>query len=132
MGNDITIINNNLSCHLRRQFKNSFELNITFDNVYVDYDDTMVINDKWNYQLIGKLFEYKNIGKKIILITRNEKPKRIKELFDKVIIVKKCEPKSKYITSRSSIFIDDSHKERLEVHNALGIPVFDVSIVGDI
>ena len=34
-------------------------------------------------------------------------------------------PKSKYIKVQNAIFIDNMFKERTEVRNALGLPVFD-------
>jgi len=53
-----------------------------------------------------------------------------KELFDEILELKWNEMKSDYIVNRSnSIFIDNSFKERKEVRNRCGIPVFDVSNV---
>jgi hypothetical protein len=83
-----------------------------------------------------QLYDYVNSGKKLVLITKHEgdiskalKFYRLTDLFDEIIQLNDEQKKSDWIESNSSIFIDDSHRERVEVHQALGIPVYSHEMI---
>jgi carbamoyl-phosphate synthase large subunit len=105
-------------------------LDIKFSNVYVDLDDTLIINDKVNTTLLSALYKFRSEGKRIIVITRNKKCKELAAFFriDSIIsyftIIDPLQCKSERIGPFGSIFIDDSFAERKEVKDKLGIPVF--------
>jgi len=103
-------------------YKNYLNLDLTkYKNVYVDLDDTLVIKGKVNEDCIYFIHKMKNIGKKLILLTRHlgnveetlMKGGISKTLFDQVIVPKKDETKSEFI-EEWSIFIDDSFRERMD------------------
>ena len=125
--------NYNVSCY--KYFENNYKIDLEYDTVYVDLDDTLIIKDKVNTKLIHYLYHAKNIQKKIILITRNTKPLDklnyfyiANEIFDEIIICDINKKKSEYIININSIFIDDSYKERNDVFN-IGINVFNCDAI---
>lgn len=132
---DSILLNNyNISCF--KCFENRFKLSITYDTVYVDLDDTIIIKNKVNTKIIQYLYYIKNNNKKIILITRNLEPYKTLEkfyinvnLFDEIIKVNKHEKKSNFINNLNSIFIDDSYQERLDVFNTNKINVFSCDMI---
>lgn len=120
---------------LDRALSNSFHWSINYDTVYVDYDDTLVINNRINVQLISFLYQCVNNRKRIVLLTRHKgdvmkalKEKKLEEIFDEIIVLDKQANKSDYVTI-NSIFIDDSFGERKSVYDRCKIPVFDAHMI---
>src|SRR5690606_22880992 len=110
---------------------NKYKLSIVYDTVYCDFDDCLIFGEKVNTQLVSFLYQSVNDGKKLILITKHVldihetlKTRRLTGLFDEIIHIDNVDCKYQYMTEKSAIFIDDSHKERKEVFEHLGIPVF--------
>ena len=131
---DVIINNYDIKCY--KCIENRFEISITYDIVYIDLDDTIIIKNKVNTKIIQYLYYLKNNNKKIILITRNIQPEKLLEkyyidskLFDKIIHVNKNENKSKYIIHSNAIFIDDSYKERNDVYVNNNILVFNIDMI---
>ncbi len=128
---------NDYSVEMDRAFSQKFKVDICYSNVYVDYDDCLVLNKSHvNEELIGFLYQCINNNKKIILLSKHAgdleqqlRHLRLSTLFDKVIHIKEGEEKSSYIKEKSSIFIDDSFTEREKVHHSLGIPVFSPEMI---
>ena len=122
---------------LYRTTRNNYEYSFTYKNVYIDYDDTIIINGRVNKIIMAFIYQCKNRGIKVILITKHgyDLNKSLKEffidpnIFDEIISLKLEEKKSDFITEKDSIFIDNWFKERKEVHNQLNIPCFDVDFV---
>jgi carbamoyl-phosphate synthase large subunit len=108
--------------------KSNFEFGFNFQDIYVDYDDTIRLDHSVNHSLIEFLKKSKKESKRLFLLTRHTKNIKdaldkiqISDLFDAVFQLDSSEPKSKYIkTSSKFLFIDDSFKERLDVWNAFG------------
>ncbi|AZI66635.1 ATP-grasp domain-containing protein [Kaistella daneshvariae] len=128
---DVELFQNEYDIELDRALDNKYKLNIGYDHVYVDFDDCLVIRDQVNTQLVSFVFQCINRNKKIILITKHEldihktlKKYRLEKLFDEIIHLSKDDNKYKHIPEQNAIFIDDSYKERFEVHENLKIPVF--------
>lgn len=131
----VNILKNNYDLQMDRALSTTFKVNYDYDNVYVDLDDTLIVDGMVNYELVGFLYKCLNRKKKIILISRHiESPEetlnkyKIYNLFDEIIHLKNKELKSLHILDKS-IFIDDSHSERKDVFNNVGIPVFDVNMI---
>jgi carbamoylphosphate synthase large subunit len=121
---------------ISRALVNRFKTDINYNSVYIDFDDTLVVHNQLCLPLISFIFQC--INKKIpcILITRHAgdihrslKQWRINTLFDEVIHLRQNEKKSDYIVDRDAIFIDDSFRERRDVSEIRGIPVFDLSMI---
>lgn len=134
----IEISKNNYEIEMDRALENKFKIEIKYNDIYVDLDDCILINNKINTQLIAFLYESIEKKQKITLVTRHKgnlektlREKRIEKLFDEIIHIDQKAPKSKYITINpgGAIFIDDSHKERHEVAQTLGIPVFSPDMI---
>lgn len=124
------------SVELDRALINRYRINIRYDSVYVDLDDTLLIREEVNTELIRFLFQSLNQGKKLILLTRHRgnisdtlARFRLLQIFDAVVHVPDGQPKSAFICDRNSILIDDSFSERSEVSRSTGISVFDCSML---
>lgn len=121
---------------ISRALVNRFKTNITYSCVYVDFDDTLVVNNQLCLPLITFIFQCINKSIPCWLITRHAgdihlalKKWRIENLFEGVINLKHNENKSDSILNPGAIFIDDSFRERQDVSQVRGIPVFDLSML---
>jgi len=120
-----------------KNYYNCFKLTL-INNLYIDFDDTLIVNNKVNLDIISLIYKFKNNNKNIYLITRHrynifDSLKHYcihKNLFTEIIWIKnKISKKSKYIKD-DSIFIDDSFGERQDVLNSKkNIFVFDVDSI---
>lgn len=135
MGYDVSIIKNSFNIQLDRFYKSCYKTDIEYDNIYLDFDDTLIINGKVNSVIMQLIYQWLNNNKKIYLITKHstniyddlEKYSISKEIFKKIIEVPLDDKKVNYIdTKENSIFIDNYFFERDEVFKKLNIPVFDV------
>ncbi len=136
-GYDVNIIDNGYDIMLDRAFYNAYKINIDYNHIYVDFDDTLIVNGKVNKKLLTVLYQASENGKVIHLLSKHltdiyedlAKAKISERLFDEIRVIAPEDEKIKYITEKSSIFIDDSFAERYSVMNNLHIPVFDVDMV---
>lgn len=133
---DTRIICNEFRVEMDRALNNIFLIDINFQKLYVDLDDTLLINGIVNYELVALIYKYKGLGKQINLITRHAGDLKLtltnynlENLFDEINHLKNGEKKSKFIQSAKAIFIDDSFAEREDVFLNCKIPVFDVSMI---
>ena len=133
LGRDLVAMPNNYVKQIERSITTKYCLEYEFEKVYIDFDDTIIINGHVVPVAAAFLFEMIRSGKEIILITRHEHDihKTLVDigispaLFTKIIHLKNMESKSDYITN-NSIFVDNHFLERHEVHKNINIPVFDV------
>ncbi len=119
-----------------RALNSRFKLNISFETVFIDYDDTIIIDGIINLEAIQFIFQCLNEKIKVILITKhkgsifeNLKYFKLLNLFDEVIHLTQNEEKTSSIRKfgyHNSIFIDDSFEERRKVFEEFRIPVFSV------
>ena len=109
--------------------------NYNYDKVYIDFDDTIIVNQKVCLDAIAFIYQCKNQNKKVYLITKHEFDIKqtlanyliSESLFDEIICINLNEDKYKYINhTEKTIFIDNFHKERKEIFENISIPVFDV------
>jgi predicted ATP-grasp superfamily ATP-dependent carboligase len=135
-GKKVSIIENNYALEIDRALSNKYINDIQYEEVYIDFDDTLIINNKINTQLLAFIFQCINNNKRIILITKHKQQLyknldkyRIGKIFDEIIWLKTDEQKHPHIKSKKSIFIDDSFSEREWIYSKLGIPIFDTSMV---
>jgi len=137
MGIDVSILHNNLDIEIDRALSVKFSIGKDYDCVYIDFDDTIIVNNLVNSNIMMFLYQSRNMGKKIVLLSKHKED--IKEslkkfsisdlLFDEIIVLDENENKSDYITNMNSVFIDDSFSERKEVFDKLHIPVFALDAV---
>lgn len=134
---EFKILKNTYQVKIDRCLKNRYKLDLKFEFVYVDLDDTIIINNKLNLDIIKFLYQCINEKKKIILLSKSINKNKMKflsnfkivELFDEIHWLKETELKSDYIKERNSIFIDDSFSQRLEVERNNKIQSFSPSMI---
>ena len=107
------------------------------EHVYINLDDTILIESKVNPHAVAFLSRCNYLSIPVTLITRHKggseeylKELNLLEYFSKIIKIN--DPninKSSFINIKNSIFIDNSHSERSEVHSKISIPVFDANIL---
>lgn len=131
-----SVLLNEYPIELDRALGNRYKVEIPYDKVYVDYDDTLIVDGKVNLQMVCFLYQCINQNKNIILLTKHDgsleeelKKYRIAGLFDQVVHIRREEEKRNYIESQNAIFIDDSYNERRMVKEQYQIPVFDTHMI---
>lgn len=137
MGYDVSVLSNSFSIQLDRYYKSCYKLDIEYQNIYLDYDDTLIIDDKVNSTLMLLIYQWLNQNKNIYLISKHStdiykdlKKMNISEnIFKEIIVIPLSDKKVNYIKNNDSIFIDNYFFERKEVFDKLNIPVFDVDAI---
>jgi hypothetical protein len=134
---DVSILSNRLDIQLDRCLHNRYQFNYEYEDIYIDFDDTIIVAEKVNDLLMQFLYQAVNSGKRIHLITKHvsnitqtlQDYKISASLFDEIIPLDPLESKKDHINPAKAIFIDNHFAERKMVSEALGIPVFDVDAV---
>jgi carbamoyl-phosphate synthase large subunit len=105
-----------------------------FDALYLDFDDTLVVNGEVNSQLVKIAYQCLNRKKAVILVTRHDRDlavslrkHRLEGLFDEVVHLKRGESKRNAIKHARTMFIDDSHRELEDLRQHPGVVALHVS-----
>jgi carbamoyl-phosphate synthase large subunit len=132
----IEIMTNPIEIEIDRALVNRYKHKFTYKNVYIDLDETLIINGLINTFLVRFIYQCINNKIKVILLTKHAgnltqtlHRYRILELFDEIIHLSKIQEKADFINKEDSIFIDDSFSERRAVYKRLGILTFDCSML---
>lgn len=134
MGIPVSVQKNNYDILVDRALMSRYNLDIEYEYVYVDLDDTLILNGEVNCIMMLYLYQCINHNKHIYLLTRHQgdveeylgKFKISSIIFEKIITMGENESKSCYIEHANGIFIDDSFKERISVKEECKIPVFGI------
>lgn len=137
MDMDVKILFNDYPLEQERRLQASYHLQCDYDAVYIDLDDTLVLNGKVNTNAMKFIYQCLNDSKKVFLLTRHfgdldntlKRCRISKNMFDDVIWIKDNRPKAEYIIEKNAIFIDNYFRERDFARQHLGIPVFDVDAI---
>lgn len=137
MDMDVKVLCNEYGIELDRCLKNSYKLDLKYDHVYIDFDDTIIVNEKVNAVALQYLYQCKNNQIHISLLTKHiydldeslNKYCIAKNLFTEIILIKPDDEKVKYIKSEKAIFIDNYFFDRKKIKEELNIPVFDVDAI---
>lgn len=137
MERDLITLPFNQAKYIERAIYTKVKMDIDFSKVYIDFDDTLILNNKVVIDAISFIYEMNNQRKEVILVTRHEHDldktlefyKIPKTLFSKIIHINDNTPKSFYIKEKDAIFIDNHFLERKEVFENHKIPVFDVDYI---
>lgn len=117
---NVTSVYNNIDISMARALVPIYKHNIKYNTLYIDFDDTLFLNEtRINSELIKLIFDAKNENKKIVLITKNKKNNLttvlhqygITNIFNEIIHIKENEMKITYM-DKKSLLIDDSFVER--------------------
>ncbi len=120
LGFDVEVVFNDIEISLARALVPIYKHNINYNNLYIDFDDTLLLEEKFiNPELMKLIFQAKNQEKKVYLITKNKKFNLAKTLhkfgitniFDEIIHIHGDDDKTCYMLS-NSVLIDDSFVER--------------------
>lgn len=92
--------------------------NLNFDALYLDYDDTVIVNGAVNSEVVKFAYQCINLNKPVYLVTRHKgdimaslRRYRLETIFDKVLQIKTNESKRIAIEHASVVFVDDSFQE---------------------
>ena len=138
LGSDVSVVENNYAIEMDRALDNRYKLGIAYDEVFLDYDDTvtMSVTGLVNPKIMQMVFSCINRGVKVTLLSRHAgdlladlRRLKIDGVFSRIIHICDGRKKSEFIDNHSAIFVDDSYAERLEVIKACGIPAFGLDMV---
>lgn len=119
-GYKITPAINDVNVSVGRSLAPVFKHNYHFDNLYVDFDDTLLLDETIiNSELMRFIFDCKNENKKVYLITKNKKRNLaevlrifgISNIFDEIIHLLDSDKKTDFMKEKS-LLVDDSFIER--------------------
>lgn len=138
LGYDIDMPEQLTGVSVDRALHNVFKLDIEYDEVYMDFDDTVIVHDRVNHTVIRFIYQCVENKIPVILLTRHEtdiiadlKARRIApELFDRIVCLPRSERKIDHVKpSEKALFVDDSFAERKSMHDAYGIITLGVDAV---
>jgi hypothetical protein len=122
-----------------RSLQPVYKQDLVYNNLYIDFDDTLFLDEKYiNTELIKLIFQIKNENKNVYLITKHDKKMLTKVLhdfgiiniFDDIIHLSNEENKIDFMKDKS-ILIDDSFQERNEAikANFYALSIDNISIL---
>ncbi len=141
MGHDIDVFCNDYNVTVDRTFIARYKIDYKYSRVYIDLDDTLVMNEKVCLNMIRFVYQCFNKGIPMTLLTRHacdhkenaeeylKKCRIDSSLFDNIIAVPLNKEKSDFISPPNAIFIDNAFTERKKVYDRCKIPVFDVDCI---
>lgn len=136
MGIDVSVFQNEYAIRMDRALSNRFELKLEYSHVYIDLDDTLIVEGLVNPLAIAFMHQCRNRGIELVLLTRHNgqlaeilRRHRLETLFDRVVLLERAAKKSDSITEPDAIFIDDSYAERHEVATRRGIATFSPDMI---
>ena len=136
LGRDLIVLPETRVRRIDRRIATRATLDFDFDTVYVDLDDTLIIDGHAVPQVMAFLYASVRKGRRLVLITRHaadvgatlERARIAASLFDRIVHVTDGSCKSLHVTPRS-IFVDNHFPERLAVARRHGVPVLDVDML---
>ncbi|THF80783.1 HAD family hydrolase [Cohnella fermenti] len=136
MGHDIEVRETDIDISSYSVQQLRCQVHYDYDDVYFDLDETIIIRDQVNEMMMSFLFQCRNRGKRVHLITKHRhdlhttlEKFKLSSLFDSIIWLKHSDEKFRYMKKERAIFIDDAYSERRSVAENIGIPTFEVSAV---
>lgn len=138
MGYDVEIPRYMTEAKVDRALCNAFSLPKGYSEIYLDFDDTLIVHSQVNTTLMQYIYQCINNQIPIKLVTKHEtnifedlKKYRISpEIFDEIICIDSTQKKCDYIKPRKdALFIDDSFSERTQMHDKWGIDALGVDSV---
>jgi len=138
LGRPFAVLPQQYPLQLDRALGNRYRIGLHYRRVYLDLDDTLIASGKVNPMLAALLYQWAGMGIEVVLLTRHaDCPQRTLErhrlhagLFNQIIHLRDGSPKSMAIAPDvPAVFIDDAFRERRDVLEKTGIPVFDVDAI---
>jgi hypothetical protein len=137
MNLDVEIVSNPLKAKLSRSLKNLYKLDCHFKKVFLDFDETVVIENRVNTLAMAFIYQCINQNIPIVLLTkhRHDIVTSLKHysiapsLFEDIVVLKENQEKHEFIDGGECIFIDNYFLDRMKVSRHCKIPVFDVDAI---
>lgn len=137
MNYKVSVMHNNFGSEIDRALFARYHIDAQYNYVYVDFDDTIIVDNVVNTTLMKFLYQCLNEEKKIILITKHlynildtlNKFAISPLIFQEIIQLTSIEQKINFIKHSDAIFIDDSFEERKCVARAYQIPTFGLDAI---
>ncbi len=134
LGHDIVVHQNACPVVMDSALIRRYRIGYAYDTVYMDFDDTLIVRGKVFLKCVWFLYQCRNAGKNVILLTRHDSDIEAslaryaidKNLFATIIHLDATQSKADCILPNKAIFVDNAWKERQKIAEAYGIPVFDV------
>jgi ATP-grasp in the biosynthetic pathway with Ter operon len=132
---DVSITPNTYALTMDRALANKFKSDLTYRNVYIDLDDTILIHNKVHLPAVSFIYQCRNRNIPVHLVTRHAQSLEqtlanhgLTNLFTNIHHLTGNEPKSSVINQPDAIFIDDSHSEREDARQK-AVAVFAVDML---
>jgi hypothetical protein len=132
----VSIVPGSYGVEIDRALVNRYRTDLSYQTLYIDFDDTLIIHGQVNVELMKLLYQALNRRVRLVLLTRHAgdvattlRRFRLECLFDEVVHLQANESKADFIRETRAVLIDDSFAERSDVHQRTGIPVFDPGMV---
>ena len=132
----VSIVQNDYSVTVDRSLRCRYAHDLSYDRVYLDFDDTVATDGIINPSVMAFVFQCRNRRIPVSLITRHSADLDetlhglcLERIFDELIWLRNGESKAQHIRGEKSIFIDDSWAERAKVQKERQIPVFDSHMI---
>jgi predicted ATP-grasp superfamily ATP-dependent carboligase len=114
----------------------SYRTNIVFDDVYVDFEDTLIVNGKINSKLMAFLYESLNNKKNIYLFAKSlnlvkeqlRHHKIDRDIFDGIFDYDNIICQNE-VLNKKSIIISDSYSNLLALNKILSFPFFKTDTI---
>lgn len=137
-GIDLAVVAHDKPCFVDRALTSRFFLDFDYTHVFVDFDDTLILGESVNIEVMAFLYHARNAGKTIVMLTRhaydlNETMARLAispGLFDRIEHITDKTPKSTFMTGVKGVFIDDSFSERRDAAENSDVITFNPDAVG--
>ena len=133
LGRKVSVVFNELPLAIKRTLSLHLKHNYEYKNLYIDFDDTLLLEEIYiNPDVIKLIVQEKNKGKKIYLLTKNVKnnltetlrKSGLMNIFDEIMHIG-VDVKKSSCMHPSSMLIDDSFAERKDAiehgHFAIGL-----------
>jgi hypothetical protein len=137
MDMDVAVQRNTFGITMDRALTSRFRLDLRYDTVYFDLDETLIVQERVNTVALAFAYQCRAEGKRSVLITKHahdldatlERYAIAPRLFDSIVHLRPEEEKTDHIAPGAAIFIDNAFAERRKVSQRKGIPVFDVDAI---
>lgn len=135
-GCTVHIKGNSVNGKIDRAFSTKAKIHFEFDQLFIDFDDCVLINNRLNHRAIELIIHCRNSRKYVTLISKHkgDLEKKLNELkiyslFDKVIHLEEGQRKGDYLIP-NSLFVDDSFSERQDASLVKNVFSFGVESIG--
>lgn len=135
---DVAVVPQASGVTVDRALRSVYQLDIDFDELYIDFDDTMIVHGRVNREALALIYQCAERGIPVTLLTRHDgdihadlrKARICEELFARIVEVGKGQRKSACVRpGKKALLIDDSFAERKDMMDTFGIPALGVESI---